>query len=390
MMKLAIPNPMLDRAMKMADAHFAKLSILAFIVFVVVVAAASHLFPKQNWDSIAYTGVVFEAQGNDLTGIHQKAYSSVRSQMTEGKFTVLTADRPYREIQFKDPAAFNSMLPFYRTKVLYIEAGALLSKWMDPMQAFRIISILSVLAIGLVCVLWLISANALTMGFAAIALLILLQFGTVGALVVPDLFAATFVMASILLICTDQPWAGILFLVLSVLARPDHVAFAGVLMVVCLACRFHAAAMITGFVLSFGAYWYTATAFGHPGWWVQMWFTHVEYVPTLDGFDPDFSIVTYFKIVIQTLVRIVVRETWLPVFLGMAGGALYLAYRWNPFTKNENVALFALVLTVAAKFLVFPLHEVRFHFAYLVAIGMIVIVGVARMMGKSHPLGAVS
>ena len=109
-----------------------------------------------------------------------------------------------------------------------------------------------------------------------------------------------------------------------------------------------------------------------------MWFTHVEYVPTLDGFAPEFSIWVYVKILVQSLVRSLVEDGWLAIF-GLELFALVALLRNNyRFTLREGVAVAALILTIMVKFLVFPLHEARFQFAYLLPVGLILLAVYAR------------
>ena len=72
--------------------------------------------------------------------LHAFAFDTVREATKAGQFTVLTEDRDYRIRQYADPAAFATMLGFYKVKWLYIEAIRQMSAFTDPLTAIRLIS----------------------------------------------------------------------------------------------------------------------------------------------------------------------------------------------------------------------------------------------------------
>ena len=112
---------------------------------------------------------------------------------------------------------------------------------------------------------------------------------------------------------------------------------------------------------------------GHPGWWVQFWFTNVDYVPTLEGFDPAFSLTVYLTAFVRVIVRSLVEEAWLAVVIIATVAFWQIVRAGITVSRRETTIVVATLLAIAAKMMVFPLHETRFHMAYIIVLGMVVI-----------------
>lgn len=347
--------------------------VLILALYTLTVCAVALVFPAANWDMIAYLASVLEGAGTPAAQVHADAYELVQQNSSAGEFLKLTADRPYRIAQYADADAFTSMLGFYRVKLLYIEAAQLLSPWFGPVGALRVISAGSVICVGAMTMLWLIDQKSLAVAPIAVIALILTGFSDVARQATPDLFSALFVLAGILLYVRGHDIAAGLALLLAILVRPDHLALVGVFMVISMAIRPVSKGAIGAFVLGLIAYVVISRAADHPGWWVQFWFTNIEYVPTLEGFDPAFSLVVYGRAVVQTLVRSVVEERWLAVLALMIFLAALMLRKNFDFTRRESVALSSILLTIPAKFVILPLYADRFYFAYLIAFGLILV-----------------
>lgn len=347
--------------------------VLIVVLFTLTVGAVALVFPTANWDMIAYVAGILEGAGTPAAQIHAQAYDLVQQDTSPGEFLVLTADRPYRIAQYADADAFASMLGFYRVKLLYIEVAQILSPWLGPVGALRVISALSAIAVGAITLLWLFDQKSLAVAPLAVIVLILTGFGDVARQATPDLFSALFVVAGVLLYVKGRDIAGGFALLVAILIRPDHLALVGVLMVASIAIRPVSKGAIGAFVLGLIAYVMISRASDHPGWWVQFWFTNIEYVPTLEGFDPAFSLLAYGKAFVQTVVRSLVEERWLAVLALMVFLAALLLRRNFDFSRRESVALSAILLTIPAKFVILPLYPDRFYFAYLIVFGLLLV-----------------
>ncbi|MEM1378884.1 MAG: hypothetical protein AAGG69_15995 [Pseudomonadota bacterium] len=352
----------------------ALIGFCTLMAFTLTIAAAGWLFPINNWDMLAYLASAHEATGvTDPVALHAYAYETMRANISSGDFTVLTQDREYRIRQFTDPAAFNTMLGFYRVKLLYVEATAFLSGFVSGYAALKLMSVVPSLLIGAVLSWWLVRERAMHLAPLVIALLLAALFGDIAREGTPDAISSLTFIAAIFAFLARREGLVFGLLVLTFSARPDHLAYVGLLMVVSLVMKMPSWGTTAAFFVSLAAYIPMTKMGGHPGWWTHFYFTHVEFVPTLAGFDPDFSIVTYLKSQVRVIVRSLVEETWLAVMIIGAFAWWQMVLRGIHLAKRETCVLVTTVLAICAKMVVFPLHETRFWFAYLIVFGMVVI-----------------
>ncbi|WP_306117795.1 MULTISPECIES: hypothetical protein [unclassified Roseitalea] len=356
-----------------AGAFSAPLGLAIMLAFTATVAVVAWVFPVHNWDMLAYLAAAHEAPGVSVEALHAHAYDTVRQNVPAGDFLVLTQDRDYRIAQQADPAAFHSMLGFYRVKVLYVEATRWLSGLVDPYTALRLLAVVPAFAIGIAMTLWLARERALHLAPLALALAMAAQFGEVARQTTPDALSAMFLIGGMLAFLARREALTAGLLLLAFLARPDHLAYLGVLMVVALFARSFSWGVTAAFLAGLIAYGPMTMGADHPGWWVHYWFTNVEYVPTLVGFDPEFSIAVYLDAQVRVLVRSLVEQSWLAVLI--VGGFAWwqMALRGIAFSRRQTAVLATTMLAIGAKTVVFPLYDTRFHFAYLVVFGLVLI-----------------
>jgi len=342
-------------------------------LFVAMTAAVVHVFPLSNWDMFAYTAVVLEPEAASPEELHRQAYAAVKDNISEGEYLTLTRDRDYRIRQAEDPEAFMTMLGFYRLKVLYLETARLLTAFMDPVRALRLISLASAVAVGGVLLIWLARTGTLMYGPVVVALLVVSAFGDAAQLLSPDLYAAVFLvlMAYFYLERWDIPAA--LCLIAAFLVRPDHLAFVGVFFVFAVVYGPGRWTLTACCAVCLALYVWLTRGANHPGWWIHLWFTHVEYVPTLKGFDPPFSVGTYLQMLVRSTVRSLMSQTWLAVLFAEV---LFFAKCIRPAAMDTRakVLLYAVFASICAKYIVFPHFETRFYLPYLVIMGMILLV----------------
>ncbi len=354
------------------------------------VAMVAWVFPINNWDMLAYLAAAHEAPGISAQALHAHAYETVRANVPEGDFLVLTQDRDYRIAQYADPAAFFSMLGFYRVKLLYVEAIGWASNLVDPFTALRLMSVIPAFLTGLVVTLWLARDRVLHLAPLALALLMVTQFGTVAREGTPDAMSTMFFVAGVLAFIARREWAAAILLYLAFLARPDHIAYLGVLMVVAVFVRSFSWGVAAAFLAALVTYFPMTQAMDHPGWWVHFWFTNIEYVHTIDGFDPDFSLAAYFYVQVRVLVRSLVDESWIAVLI-LGGFAWWLmALRRIHFASRETAILVTTFLAIGAKTVIFPLYDTRFYLPYLLVFGMVLIGAMRDLRLLPEPPPAVS
>lgn len=353
-----------------------------FCVFIAMTAAVVHVYPLSNWDMFAYTASVLEAEVPDTAERHRQSYALVKDNVSEGEYLTLTRDRAYRIRQAEDPEAFATMLGFYRLKILYVETAKLLSAHMDPVKALRMVSLVSAVAVGGILLVWMARTGTLAYGPVVVALLIGSAFGDAAQLLSPDLYATVFLLLAALFYLERLDLPAALSLVAAFLVRPDHLAFIGVFFVFAAIYGPGRWNMTACFAVCFAIYLWLTRGSDHPGWWIHMWFTHVEYVPTLKDFDPPFSIVAYVQMLVRSTVRSLMSQTWLALLFAQV---LFYARCIEPAKLEERsrVLLYAVFASICAKYLVFPHFETRFYLPYLLIIGMILLVSWHRQQSGS-------
>lgn len=366
-------------AARVWSSQAAVLGFLLLAVFSLCVFAIGYFIPKADWDILAYVASAYQEPGMSAFEVHRHAYETVRHAVSEGDFLMLTEDRQYRIRQYADPDAFMSMLGFYKVKWLYIQSISWLSVFTDPMNALRLISSLSGAAIGGLSIAWLWRYRALHLAPLALSVMMLAGVGYITRVGAPDALSAALFVAGMFAFMRKREMSTAILLFLAFLARPDHIAFFGVLFVVSIFLRSFSWGALAAFVVSAIAYVPITQAAGHPGWWVQMWFTHVEYVGTLEGFHPAFSIAMYFQMLARAVVRSLIEHHWAAVMI--IGCAIWwqMIQHHVAMARRETVVLTATVLAILAKFIVFPTHETRFYAAYLVVFGLILVCAAARV-----------
>src|SRR5690606_11988440 len=185
----------------------------------------------------------------------------------------------------------------------------------------------------------------------------------------------------LLLFVRGNDWASAVAMFAACLSRPDHLALAATMLFAAIVFRRGIGPQAIAFAASAAATAWLSHGSGHPGWWIQLWFSYVEYVPTLEGLDAPFSIVTYVGIIVEVIVRSLTNETWLAITIAeIAAGVMLLWQGWRP-DRRTGAVLLALLLTELGKLFVAPQAETRTHIGYTVVGGLLLIEAIVRFAG---------
>jgi hypothetical protein len=298
--------------------------------------------------------------------LHAHLYDAVRAGVAEGEFAALTTGDAYRVRMAEDPAAFHSMLPMYRVKFLYAEVLSGLLNVMQPVAAVRAISVFSTLLFGLVAFLWLRSGKALALAPALVAVLIVAGFADAARAGAPDMLASVLLLAGLYAHTRRREALTAALLFLAFLARPDNIAFLGVFAVLMILFRQWSWGALAAFAASFAAYVPISHWAGHPGWWPHFWFTNIEPQLTMEDFQPVFSLALYLKAFAAGMVKSLIRDTWVGVGLLALVGWFVTDWLGLRLDRRAAVLFAALVLGVAAKFVLFPIPDTRVYFPNLI------------------------
>lgn len=359
--------------------------LAAFVLIGCIVAAA---FPVANWDMLAYLALALGDAYPDAGKLHAAVYAHAQAEIRPGEFLMLTQDRPYRVAMAADAAGFMSMMPMYEVKWLYVEALKTLAPLMAALQGFvsgtasqdpaagilpaaRFINVVSLALLGLVAFLWLRHARALGAAAGVMMLAALLAVPEIARATTPDMMAGVIAITAVLAFATRRHGWAALLLAIATLTRPDQAALGGVLAVGLLVFERDWRNALLIFAPLLAAYLFASHVEGYPGWWAHVHFAQIEFVPTLVGFDPAFSITGYLFALTKATIRALTEYVWLAAALGLALASA-AAFAAGLF-RDTRVPL-ALMLTLAATFgkmAAFPMDDGRIAFASVFAAALL-------------------
>lgn len=346
--------------------HGALIGALSLLGLVAAVMAIGWLRPVHAWDMIAYLGAVWRDRFPDAAELHSHVYEAVRQAVTPPEYLTLAEGDTYRLRQSTDPLAFESMIGMYAVKWLYVKLLGLLVPILGAAKAGYAINIGSAVAFTGVLLWWLRAVGMLNLGPAVVALLLVAGFPALAMAETPDLMTSALMLAAFLLIDRGKAIAGIAMLVLGVLTRPDEAAAAGVLMAFFWLMRDRLTPMLAaGFAASVAAYALATHGAGHPGWWPHLWFSTYQIQDTMEFFHPPFSLRVYATAFAWNLIRAAFENSWLGLYL--AGLILWAVLHAGGLRfSDRRIALIGAAFTaIAAKFVLFPLHDGRTVFPLL-------------------------
>lgn len=342
--------------------------LLLLAVFAAI-AFFSFIKPLYNWDMVAYLAAALKGSFSNFDDAHRQVFSILKVGLPEAIYQALIVGDAYRSRQFADPAALQSMLGMYDVKWLFVQLLKALGPNFGWLLAFQVINIASIALLFLSLWAWL--SRFKLMVFAPLVAAVFMTLGLADTYRVqtPDFLAIALMTSGILMIDRGRIIAAILPLILGVLARPDNVAVVGMIALTFFALqdlRWKQLAIAAGIALS--AYLFVSLLSSSPGWWAHLWFSTYDMQDTMVGFDPAFSFSVYLKAFAYNLARAVMENTWLGFYFAAIGALLWIVSE----SKNDErirhprmVIILGLTLAIAAKFMIFPLHDARTYFPVL-------------------------
>ena len=379
---------LLDWLLKHVSRHASVIGAAVFAAFIALTCIASAKFPHANWDLLPYVAAGAEHRFNSPQQVHDFAYEKVREAVDPASFELLTQGDAYRARQFEDAAAFNSMLPMYRVKALYVSLISSVAPYVGEVGAIRIISLLSTLATGLCVGLWLFREKALAYGPVAAGALMISGYPDIARLGSPDaLFMALFTFGLYALHRRREAVAA-LALFLAFMVRSDTIAFLGILAVLFALFRQMSLGAFAALAAAAAAYSFLSHGAGHPGWWTHFWFSNVEQKLTMEGFHPAFSASVYVKALASGLVRTVTEQAWPGLLVMLLAGWAFIRSSLGKMDRRTEIIFLALVGGIAARFILFPLPDARVHGAYLTPLLLLLLPSVKTLLGVWKPASA--
>lgn len=355
--------------------HGAALGVVLLVGLFAGLVGLAALRPVPAWDMIAYLGAAWRDAFADPAALHEAVYAAVRADVADGAFRALAEGDSYRLRQSGDPAAFSSMLGMYAVKWLYVRLFGLLVPVFGPVMAGLAINAASAAVFLAVLLWWLRAVGLLNLAPAVAALLLLAGLPAMVMAPTPDLLTASLVVAGFLFLDRGHAALANAALLLAVLTRPDQAASVGVLMAfLWLLGDRQAPSLALGFAGAVAAYVFATHGSQHPGWWPHLWFSTYRIQDSMDGFAPAFSPVVYAVAFAWNLVRALVEDSWLALMLGTLTAWALLEAGGLRFSSRRTALAGAALTAIAAKFVLFPLHDGRTAFPLIVPAMLLVLV----------------
>jgi hypothetical protein len=386
--RLDFAENLLGRLTALVSRHSSQIGAAIFAAFIALTCVASAKFPHANWDLLPYVAAGAEHGINDPQQLHDFAYEKVKEAVDPAAFELLAKGDAYRTRQFDDAAAFNSMLPMYRVKTLYISLISALAPWFGDIDAIRLISLVSTLATGLCVGLWLFREKAFAYAPAAAGALMISGYPDIARLGSPDaLFMALFTFG-LYALYRKREMVSVLALFLAFMVRADTIAFLGILAVLFVLFRRISFGAFAAFTAAAIAYSFLSHGAGHPGWWTHFWFSNVAQQMTMEGFHPDFSVPVYLKALASGLVRCVTELAWPGLLIILVSAWAFIRATLGKIDSRAEIIFLALVSGIIARFILFPLPDARVHGAYLTPLFLLLVPSIKTLLSVWKPAPA--
>ena len=346
-----------------------RLGLLFLAAAMVSIAVYSSLQPRFNWDMIPYVALV--EGGTNPTVAHDRAYRLVHATVPAQDWIKLTQRSPYRRAQYANVSAFDTQLGMYRIKVGYIQAARALRAFVPTVRAYRLINLFALAMLSAVMIWWMLVGGFGRAAFFLVPIFVLAGLPATARLLTPDLLCASLAVAGLALL-RRGPWplAAACFAA-ATLVRPDFIFLPAALLAVALLMRTSTKEALSCFAAAAVAYGLTMLAGDHPGWWPHFSLALVERSSDLRS-APPFSFEAYMSGFKRGMLSNVKTQMWPSIVALLAGCWLLLPVRRGHQPRQADWLFLALVLSLAARCVVFPLPEDRVYLATVIMLALLI------------------
>lgn len=352
---------------------YERLGMTLMALVVLLLSVVTWLRPGYNWDMVAYIATALENRIEDPVQLHAETWKEIEKGANEGDLYLLRYDQPYNRHQWENPIDFVSQLPMYRVKVAYVAAMRAMAPITGLDKAAILLSILSSLAFGALCLYWLKREDALQGALILVPALGLADYLHMTTLATPDMTTALLSLAAIYLLTQKRDIAACVLLFAAVLFRPDSLILIFAILIAAVIFGWRKTPFVVTFVAAFATSMIISKLSGYPGWWTHFYFSCVQVQNSLSNFHPPFSLAAFATGYIDGVMNTLTANYWAELLLlsVAAWRLLYLAGRTS--SSRFNALMFALVIGTIGKFVSFPLPDGRVYFPFIAGMTLLLI-----------------
>jgi hypothetical protein len=351
--------------------NLAGLDRAALIIFAFAMAALavmSAFTPKINWDGVAYTALIQEQPGMSNVQVHDRAYSAIHSAITPRQWAEVTTGSPWIEMQFNNAAQFSEELGMYRIKVGYVYVARAIGAILPPLSALRLVNSIALALITVVAIWWMAAGKFEQSAFFVFPAWMAVQLYEASQLTTPDMLNAALALAGLFLLRARKPALAAFAFALATITRLDFIVFPLCFLAVAVITRTDLKAAALCFLLPAAATVAVMLGVNHPSWWDHFNFSLGQV--DLTQAQP-FTIRAYLIDLAHGIDKMAALAWPGVTALCVAGWLLLTRFDWRSPTKAD-VLFVALVLSLAARCVIFPLPEARLYLPTMMMIIMLV------------------
>jgi len=201
-----------------------RLILYLYVLFCLALAMVAYLRPLPTYDRLLYAGAVASLRYSDPVTLHRIARAEFDAQPSPFKFENV-ASRPYFVDVRDNPYHFVQQLGFYRVKLGYVAAGyALWRAGLPILVSLRLVSACCLFIVGLALLAWTHDA------ILSAVLLRVPPVSDMGRVVTADPLSMALVFLALFALAERRDLLATGLLVASILARPDNLVLALILL----------------------------------------------------------------------------------------------------------------------------------------------------------------
>ncbi|HVX25623.1 MAG TPA: hypothetical protein VHB70_04740 [Parafilimonas sp.] len=362
--------------------------LYALIIFAITVVLGT--VPDYNWDMLPYMSIVQKMDGvSSFDQIHETTYSTAQKNLPPKKYKDLVDARdPYRKKMAEDANAFKTQLSFFDIKPVYLIIIFLFYKLGISLTYATVLpSLISFFFINLLSYFWYRKFNLSFKNLIAVLLVACAISIPLATRSNPDTLACLFLLiGSYLFLETNKLFLCVLFLILSILTRPENVIFSFLLFGIILVGKWKKKIpfyISVGYLLIMAAiYFLIMRNTDYPGW--NNLFYHAFIDNTANPLiKQTITVQQYLKVIRENLLNL----KGIIAIVGLIILSAFVFFFRNHSQDKNSLYVFFYVIVVfwtLIKTLLFPMTALRFIIPPILLLSVVVVKKYESLMSEKH------